>query len=235
MQQIQSEHGTAGTEPLMHAVFRMVEPDQAALVLQAHSYVAQWHIIGAFPSGFGAPDKDVDGFAVAYPPEQQVDLAKRYAVKYNIKSDHRFGKEVNEIEISWVPATVGNADGVLYMTKAGRSQLVMPHKNGVCYAYTELTVPEKTQAQMTFLVNMKAQDRVWLNGKVLSLASKVDQKQGTATKTATVTLNEGKNRLLIKVASNDYRQSHWHPKVSTRGFALKLADPDGKPVKWSHE
>ena len=233
--QMQAKHGTAETEPLMHAVFRLVESDQSAPVLQGHGYVAKWHVIGAFPSGFGAPKEDVDGFAFVYPPEQEVDLTKRYNVKYNIKGDNRFGKEVNEFEIGWVPATIGNADGVLYMTKAGRSQLQMPRKNGVCYAYTELIVPEKKQATMTFLMNMKAQDRVWLNGKVLTLESKVDSKQGTATKTATVTLNAGKNRLLIKIASNDYSSAHWAPKVSTRGFALSLADKDGKPLKWSHE
>ncbi len=235
MQQMQSKHGTAGTEPLMHAVFRMVEPEQAALVLQAHGYVAKWHIIGAFPSGFGAPGKDINGFTVTYPPEQEVDLTKRYAVKYNIKGDNRFGKEVSESEIGWVPATVGNADGVLYMTKAGRSQLQMPRKNGVCYAYTELKVPEKKQLTMAFLLNMKSQDRVWLNGKVISLASKVDSKQGIAMKTATVTLNAGKNRLLVKVASNDYSPAWWAPRVSTRGFALSLTDAEGKPLKWSHE
>jgi HEAT repeat protein len=235
MLKMQAKHGTAGTKLLMHAVFRLVESDQSAPVLQGHGYVAKWHVIGAFPSGFGAPKEDIDGFAFAYPPEQENDLAKRYNVKYNIKGDNRFGKEVNEIEIGWVPATIGNADGVLYLTKAGRSQLRMPRKNGVCYAYTELIVPEKTQVTMTFLLNMKAQDRVWLNGKIIGLTSKVDSKQGTATKTATVTLNAGKNRLLVKVASNDYSSAHWAPKVSTRGFALSLAGKDGKPVKWSHE
>lgn len=235
MQQIQSEHGTAGTEPLMHVVFRMVEPDQAAVVLQAHGYVARWHVIGEFPSGFGAPKEDIDGFTVAYPPEQGVDLAKRYTVQYNIKEDSRFGKEVNEIEIGWVPATVDNADGVLFMTKAGRSQLQMPRKNGVCYAYTELNITEATQAQMTLLLNMKAQDRVWLNGEVLALESKVDAKQGTATKTAEVKLNAGKNRLLVKVASDDHSGAWWQVKVSTRGFALSLTDAENKPLKWSHE
>ena len=121
------------------------------------------------------------------------------------------------------------------MTKAGRSQLQMPRKNGVCYAYTELNVPEKTQVTMTFMMNMKAQDRAWLNGEMIATQSKVDSKQGTAAKTATVTLNAGKNRLLVKVASNDYSSAHWAPKVSTRGFALSLADKDGKPLKWSHE
>ncbi len=235
MVQMQAKHGTTGTEPLMHAVFRLVESDQSAPVLQGHGYVARWHVIGTFPSGFGAPKEDVDGFAFAYPPEQEVDLAKRYTIQYNTQSDNRRKKVVGEVEVDWVPATIGNADGVLFVTKAGRSQLQMPRRNGVCYAYTELIVPEKKQVTMTFLLNVKAQDRVWLNGKLIALASKVDNKQGTATKTVTVTLNAGKNRLLVKVASNDYSSAHWAPKVSTRGFALSLADKDDKPLKWSHE
>lgn len=232
---MQGAHGTVGTEPLMQIVFRLVEAEHAAPVLQGYGYVAKWHVIGAFPSGFGAPKEDVEGFSVAYPPEQEIDLTKQYTIKYNIKSDNRFGKEVGEAEVGWVPVTVGNADGVLFMTKAGRSQLQMPRKNGVCYAYTEVHLPEKTQATMTFLLNIKAQSRVWLNGKVIGMESKVDSKQGTATKTAKVTLNAGKNRLLVKIASNDHSGAHWAPKVSTRGFALSLKDQDGKPLKWSHE
>ena len=235
MLKMQRTHGTAGTETLMQIVFRLVEPEKAAPVLQGHGYVAHWHVIGAFPSGFGAPKKDIDGFAFAYPPEKEIDLTKRYKVQYNVKSDNRFGKEVGEVEIGWVQATIGNADGVLYMTKGGRSQLQLPRKNGACYAYTELVVPGKTQVTMTFLLNMRAQDRVWLNGKVVVLASKVAAKQGTTTKTATVTLPAGKSRLLVKVASNDHSGAHWAPKVSTRGFALRLTDKDKKPVKWSHE
>lgn len=235
MLKMQSAHGTAGTEPLMHIVFRLVEPEKAAPVLQGHGYVAHWHVIGAFPSGFGAPKENIDGFAFAYPPEKEIDLTKRYKVQYNVKSDVRFDKEVGEVEVGWVQATIGNADGVLYMTKRGRSQLQLPQRHGACYAYTELVVPEKTQVTMTFLLNKKAQDRVWLNGKVVVLASKVAAKQGTATKTATVTLPAGKSRLLIKIASNDHSAAHWAPRVSTRGFALRLTDKDGKPVKRTHK
>ena len=235
MLKMQEAHGSAGTEPLMDVVFRLVESDKAAPVLQGHGYVAQWHVIGAFPSGFGAPKEDVDGFAFAYPPEKEIDLTKRYKIQYNIKSDTRFGKEVNEVEIGWVKATIGNADGVLYMTKAGRSQLQMPRKHGACYAYTELNVPEDTEVVMTYLLNSKARERVWLNGKVLAMKVAVDRRGGTATKTAVVKLAAGKNRLLVKVVSNDHSGAHWAPKVSTRGFALRLTDKKGKPVKWSHE
>ncbi len=235
MQQMQNEFGSTGTESLMRSVFRMVPEKESASILEAHGYVARWHVIGAFPAGFGAPEKDVDGFAMVYPPEQKVDLNETLTVKYNTKSDTRFGKAIGEEQIGWVPATVGNADGTLYMTKAGRSQLQMPRRNGVCYAYTEITLPDKKDVRLSFLFNMKAQDRVWLNGKVITLESKVDTKQGTATKTAQVTLNAGKNSFLVKVVSNDHSGAWWAPKVSARGFVLSLSDLEGKPVKWSHE
>ena len=225
LQKMQNEYGAGGTNPLMQAVFRMVPEEKSAEILDAFGYVTRWHVIGAFPSGYAVPGADVDGLTIAYPPEQEVDLTKRYKVKFNIMTDTRSAKKVNEIEIGWVPATVGDADGALHMTKAGRSQLVIPIGYGVCYAYAEIILPAKKEARLKFLFKARAQDRVWLNGKLISLESKVDR-QGAATKTATVTLGAGKNRLLVKVATNTPR---------TRSFALSLADKEGKLVKWSYE
>jgi len=234
MQKMQNEYGADGTKPLMQAVFRMVPEEKSAEILETQGYVTRWHVIGAFPSGFGAPGEDVDGFTVAYPPEQEVDLTKRYNVKYNIMRDYRAAKKVNEIEIGWVPATVGDADGILYMTKAGRTQLQIPNATGVCYAYTEISVPDKKEARLEFLFNMNSQYRVWLNGKVLSLESKVDTKKRTATKTATVTLGAGKNRLLVKVATKDFGKM-WVRGDGMHWYALSLSDLEGKPVEWSYE
>lgn len=87
---------------------------------------------------------------------------------------------------------------------------------------------------MTFLLSSQAQDRVWLNGKVIGMASKIDERQRRATKTATVTLNAGRNRLLVKMVSDD-SSMWWHVKISARAFSMRLTDKDGKPVKWSHE
>ena len=53
-------------------------------------------------------------------------------------------------------------------------------------------------------------------------------------KTATVTLNAGKNRVLVKMVSDD-SSMWWHVKISARAFSMRLTDKDGKPVKWSHE
>ena len=234
MLKMQDAHGTAGTEPLMEVVFRRVEADQAARVLQGHGYIARWHILGSFPSGHTAPIEEVDGFAFAYPPEKEIDLTKRYKVQYNAESAAHRKKVLAEGELGWSPATVGDADAVLHMLRPGNAQLKFPSKKGVCYAYTELTVPENTQAQMTFLFSSMAQDRVWLNGKVIGMAAKIDERKRRATKTATITLNAGKNRLLVKMVSDDSSQPH-ATKISARAFSMRLTDKDGKPVKWSHE
>jgi len=235
MQKMHNEYGADGAKPLMQAVFRMVPEEKSAEILDAFGYVTRWHVIGAFPSGFGAPGEDVDGFTVAYPPEQEVDLTKRYNVKYNIASDPRHAKKVNEVEIGWVPATIGDADGILFMTKAGRTQLQIPRATGVCYAYTEIILPEKKEARLEFLFNRNSQNRVWLNGKVLSLDSKDNTKQGTATKTATVTLAKGKNRLLVKVATKDFGIMWFKGGHNTHWLVLSLSDLEGKPVKGSYQ
>ena len=235
MRKMQSDNGVDGTEPLMRAVIRQASPEQAADLLQGHGYVSKWQVLGAFPTGFGAPDEDIDGFAFAYPPEQEIDLGKRYSFRYNSKTDTRFGKEVKVVEIGWSAARADNAKGILYMIKPGHSEHVMPRKNGVCYAYAELMIEEDIQAHLKMLLSTNAQERVWLNGEVVALASKVDHRQRTAHKTASIPLKAGTNHLLVKVVSDDSSGAWWAQKTSTRAFSLRLTDKDGKPVKWRHK
>jgi hypothetical protein len=121
------------------------------------------------------------------------------------------------------------------MTKAGRSQLVMPLKHGVSYAFTEINIPAGGEVRMAFLFNMNAQKKVWLNGAELKLESNVNQKEGTDTATAKPKLAAGKNSILVKVVTDDGSAAWWAQKVSTRGFSLTLTDTEGKPLKWSHE
>ncbi|MFZ9935830.1 MAG: HEAT repeat domain-containing protein [Luteolibacter sp.] len=235
MRQMQQRFGTGETKPLMDAVFRMVPDLDTAEILQGQGFVARWHVIGSFPAGFGAPAEDVDAFATAYPPEKNIDFNERIKVAYNSKSDKRFGKQVAELEIGWVAATVENADGTLFMTRAGRSELQLPLKHGASYACTEITVPEGREARMEFLFNVKARKKVWLNGTELKLESRIDKAQGIDMAAATPSLLAGKNRILVKVVSDDGSPAWWAPRVSTRGFSLSLTDIEGKPMKWSHE
>ncbi len=235
MRQMQERFGTGETKPLMDAVFRMVPDVDTAEILQGQGFVARWHVIGSFPAGFGAPAQDVDAFATAYPPEKNIDLSERIKVAYNSKTDKRFGKEVAELEIGWVAATVENADGTLFMTRAGRSELQLPLKHGASYACTGITVAKGGEVRMEFLFNMKAQKKVWLNGKELKLESKIDNTQGIDTATATPNLLAGNNSILVKVVSDDGSPAWWAPRVSTRGFSLNLTDTEGRPLKWTHE
>jgi HEAT repeat protein len=235
MKEMLKLYGSEGIHPYMKAIFRMIPEEKSALALEALGYVVHWHIMGAFPTDWASPGKDEKGMDVVYPPEKKVDLKQTIKVKYNSKYDLRFGKKVAEEEITWVKATAANEDAVLYMTKAGRSQLIMPRKHGVCYAYTEITISKKSEVNLQFLMNMKALDKVWLNGKLISLKAVIDSRKGTATKTVKTILNAGKNRLLVKIESKDTAGIWWAQKVSTRGFSLSIRDLKGKPMKWSHQ
>jgi len=235
MKEMQGQFGIAGTEPLMRATFRMIPEEKSAEVLEFYGYITRWQVIGEFPLGWGSPANKDEAIPTVFPPEQRINLKETLTVKYNEKGDTRFGKKIVAERITWVAATVGNSDGVLFMTKAGRSQLQTPHRHGTCYAYTEIIIPEKMQGNLEMVTNMNAGERVWLNGKAVTMKGNIDKKQGTATKTAQVTLNPGKNTLLVKVWSNDHSPAWWAPKVSTRGFSLSLRELTGKPIKRSYK
>jgi HEAT repeat protein len=235
LKKIQRQYGADGTETLMHAVFRMVSEENAAAVLETHGYVTRWHVVGTFPSGFDAPGEDIDGLATAYPPEQKIDLNQSFTVVYNSQGDKRFAKKPAERVIGWVQATVANADGIVYLTKAGRSQLQPPNRTGAGYAFTEISLPRQTDLQMSFLLHSKSQSRVWLNGKELSLTSKAQGKDPRVLKTAKATLKAGKSRFLVKVVTADGASQGWGAGDTRQMFRLSLTDPSGKPVGWSYE
>lgn len=236
MRRMQSKFGVADTEPLMKAVFNVTPEDEAVNVLITSGYVSRWHVIGAFPSGFGVPVKNADGFATVYPPEKKVDLNESITVKYNLNGDTRFARKPAQKVIQWVEATIGSADGILFLTRGTRSELTMPRKHGVNYAYTEIGMPKKTDIRMTAMVDKKARIKIWLNGKPLKFDKSVAGKlKGMLLKTLDVTLVSGNNKILVKVLSNEYSGAWWAVPGSARWFRMGLTDREGKPVEWSDE
>ena len=235
MEQMLELYGITGISPLMKAIFRMIPQGKSILALEKLGYVAHWHVIGTFPTSVSMPRKGLKGMEVVYPPEKNVDLKQTIKVKYNSERDSRRAKKSVERETTWVKAITANEDAVLYMTKAGRSQLLMPNKHSICYAYTEIIISKKSVVNFEFLMATNVVEKVWLNGKLISLKSVTNKKQNTATKTVKVTLAPGRNKILVKIESNDQTQAWWAQKTSTRAFSLSIRDQQGKPLKWSHK
>ena len=235
MQKIQNLYGILETEPLMRVTFRMIPEDKSAQILKSYGYVTNWHVIGEFPLGWGAPVEKGAKIPTVFPPEKKVDLKETLVVKYNNNSDTRFGKNIVEEKITWLDATVGNSDGVLFLYKAGRAQLQTPHKNGTSYAYTEIFISEDKEVQFEMLTNHKAGDQVWVNGTSIKRKITLNKKEGIHIKKAQIKLKSGKNTFLVKVWSNDHSGAWWAPKISTRGFSLTLRSLNNKPLKWTHK
>jgi hypothetical protein len=132
-----------------------------------------WQVVGPFKS------EDLKtGFATEYEPEKEIDLKKKYP-------------GVRE-EIKWAAKTDFD-DG-----KANVLVQYLHGVNGVYYLYRKLKAPAACQAEFAF----RADDlfKVWVNDKlVLEQATKQKAEDGPAK--VAVGLNEGENKILVKVVN----------------------------------
>ena len=228
--------------PLMTAVYPLLAEEKGKELLKRMGYITNWHVIGSFPSGWVSPDPERDGFEFVYPPEKNVDLNEKITVKYNKHRAHK--REIVQQDVSWDKVSVRNGEAILYMSKGRETLLTVATKSGVTYAYTEITVPEKTSSELHLFVDELSKQKVWLNGKPIpfevgkdlrKVTRKVDKKRTSnlVTKFSKVQLNPGKNTILVKVQSND---GAWIGQVtSKRYFSFSVLDPKGKALKWSQK
>ncbi len=223
LKKMQDQYGVAGAEPLMRAVFPLVAEEKKEGLLEAHGYVTRWYAAGTFPDGWSAMGDGVDGMKTVYPPEKKVDLKQSFTVVYNFfhynSRDKRSGRKKAERVIKWEQPTVADADGNLYLARREASFLPLPLHSGASYAYTEIVVPRQTDVHMDFR-SICSQIRLWLNGKDVNFGNPYGGRWG-----GRVTLNAGKNRILVKLVAN----------TPGRTMSLQLTDPKGKPVERSYE
>lgn len=88
---------------------------------------------------------------------------------------------------------------------------------GVCYAFVRVYADTEKSCQLWTGYDDGA--RVWLNGDVVLYDNRYGEFEGDMTK-IDVTLDEGENRLLVKI-------SEW---MGEHGFSARFCQPDGGPV-----
>src|SRR5262249_45896786 len=132
-----------------------------------------WYLIGPFDN------EDNRGFDTAYPPEKEIDLAKKYP--------GRDGPDVG-----WTRFKEFRVGQVVNLARFGRND------NTTVYLFHEIDAP----GEMELPVSLGSDDTlsVWLNGKRLVhenafRAAAPDQNR------ATLKLKPGKNQLLVKVGN----------------------------------
>ena len=162
-------------------------------------FIQQWHIAGPFDN------TDTQGFDVAYPPEDKVQLD---AVMPGKNGD-----------VSWKHYTTDDEYGLVDLTKA-----LDKHKGAIAYAFTEFVAAEPRQVELRLgCINA---NKIWLNGKLLTAnnvyhaGSYIDQ-YVTAGQ-----LQKGKNQILLKIAQNEQEE----PWAQRWEFQFRVCDEFGTAV-----
>ncbi|MBA3684562.1 MAG: alpha-glucosidase/alpha-galactosidase [Planctomycetes bacterium] len=158
------------------------------------SYIQQWKVLGAFPTGEGK-------ISTAFPTDFEKDLAKRKDGAIDLKATYMAkqmaaaggGSAKAAAKLSWKPATAGKRGFVDLNGACGQQDYA------VAYAYTEV---ESIHARDAVL-SLGSDDgiRVWINGEMVH-----DNDCGRGYKpdneSVNIKLKAGNNRVLVKVSQH---------------------------------
>src|SRR5262249_19683403 len=132
--------------------------------------MGEWHFIGPFDN------TGMQGFAHAYPPEKEIDLAKKYKGKRNLDIGWQKGKFVDG-QVNNLAIFPDNIDAVAYL-----------YREIECTAPFDMPVSLGSDDTLT----------VWLNGQKI-LSENVYRGVAPDQSRVVLKLKAGKNQLLMKV------------------------------------
>jgi hypothetical protein len=204
--------GAAATPLYQQALLGAVHEDQVKTIaaalreagltvdLQRHfGFLADWQVIGPFDN------KDMRGFAVAYPPEQQIDLAAHY--------DGQLGP------VRWQPIDTSDDYGVIDIGKT-----LDNFKGSLMYAAT--TYDSDQQRQVEFRLGTPNAWKLWVNGQLVFEREEYHRGTRMDQYKIPVTLPPGRNTILLKVCQNEQTQ----PWAQDYLFQLRVCDSTGTAV-----
>ena len=184
------------TEVVQDLARQMSELDPGLDLRGLLGTITQWWVVGPFELG-----EHHEGWSRDYIGEESVSLAGRYMS----------GKS----RVAWKPSTSREVNGKIDLRKTIASQ-----EHAIGYAYTQISVPEATDALL--LLGVDDSEKVWVNGqKVFELFTprglQCDQDK------IPIKLKAGTNTILLKI---------WQ---HTQGweFCARLSLPDGHPLSFT--
>lgn len=163
-------------------------------------FLLYWNLIGPFDN------TDRAGFDTVYPPEESVDLAASYEGKDNK-------------EIRWQDYSTADDYGMVDF-----NQPYGPLKEVVGYAYTEFQSEKEQDVELR--LGCKNAWKIWLNGELVFGRDEYHRGIRIDQYILPVTLNEGKNTLLVKACQNEQEQD-WTVQWQ---FQLRVCDSTGAAV-----
>lgn len=192
-------HSTRDNDQIKQAADKLKELGATVDLPLHYGYLMTWQIAGPFDN---SGDK---GWDIAYPPEEKVDLAAKYAGQKG--------------EIRWVQTTTKDDFGLVDLTK-----VLDKHKGAIAYAFTEF-IAEKEQDVDLRLSSSNA-NKIWLNGQELTANHVYHAGQNIDQYIAKGKLNQGKNEILLKICQNEQKEE-W---AQSWSFQLRVCDSIGTAV-----
>ena len=170
-------------------------------------FLMQWNVIGPFEN------TNTSGYAIAFPPENEVDLDGTYEGK-------------SKIEAAWTPVSTDDDYGLVDLnTIYDGLKEEKNHKGAIAYAYT--TFESDSDQQVDVRLCCPTGNKLWVNGELIishhvyhATTTTLDQFVGKAK------LKKGTNHILIKVAQNEQEES-WAQRWQ---FQLRICDQYGTAI-----
>ena len=162
-------------------------------------FLMHWKVIGPFDNTGRA------GFDQVFPPEQSIDISAEYDGK--------------GAKAKWVEFVTADPFGMVDLNKAFGME-----KEVTAYAYTEFTSANARPGELR--LGSKNAWKIWLNGELVfgrdeyHRGAAIDQYQ------LPVSLNEGKNTLLVKLCQNEQTET-WTVEWQ---FQLRICDTTGTAI-----
>lgn len=164
-------------------------------------FVMNWKLIAPFDN------TDKKGFAVAYPPEKELDYSKEYP-----------GKETG-LSARWTDGATEDEYGIVDVAK-----LLMPWKGAVAYAATEFE--SSADRQVDLRLGTPNSWKVWLNGELLFAREEYHRGMSLDQYRMRGKLKAGRNTILIKLCQNEQTEE-WAQRWQ---FQLRVCDATGTAV-----
>jgi len=163
-------------------------------------FLMTWKLIAPFDNTAGK------GFAVAYPPEKELDFSKEYEGKEGVKA-------------SWVGTTTEDEYGIVDLAK-----VLTPFKGAVAYAVAEFD--SDAEKAVDLRLGTPNSWKVWLNGKLLFAREEYHRGMNLDQYRMRGTLKKGKNTILVKVCQNEQTEE-WAQRWQIQ---LRVCDATGTAV-----
>lgn len=178
---------------------RLKELGDAIDVARHFGYVMHWKLIGPFDN------VDEKGYAVAYPPEGELNDAAKYAGK--------------EDEVAWVEHVTADRLGMVDLNKA-----LGKHMGAAGYAWATFDSPQARPIELR--MGCVCANKLWLNGQLLAANEVYHSGEEFDQYAAAGTLRAGANTILVKVCQNEMKET-W---AQDWRFQLRVCDATGTAV-----